>query len=118
MTSDGNLERWDVVVALFPFTDLEVRKPRPVLVLSDQSFNRTHGHVVGAMITTGADSAWPSDCPITNLDACGLRHGSVVRWKLFTLPGAVVARRIGRLDVKDQIMVTAATKGVFPVARV
>jgi mRNA interferase MazF len=39
-------ERWDVLTALFPFTDVAARKPRPVLVLSHDGFNRRHGHVI------------------------------------------------------------------------
>jgi mRNA-degrading endonuclease toxin of MazEF toxin-antitoxin module len=115
MTSDGTLERWDVAVALFPFTDVDARKPRPVLVLSEATFNRDNRHVVAAMITTGADSAWPSDCPITELGCCGLQHASVVRWKLFTLPVSVVARRIGSLGASDRNSVTAAAAQILPV---
>jgi mRNA interferase MazF len=95
-------ERWDVVTALFPFTDVEMRKPRPVLVLSNGRFNRDHGHVIGSMITTGARSRWPSDHPILDLAPTGLQHPSVVRWKLFTLPFTVIARHIGTLGSADR----------------
>lgn len=95
-------DRWDVVTALFPFTDVSARKPRPVLVLSNRVFNVAHGHMVGAMITTGAASSWPSDHPIQDLAAAGLTHASVVRWKIFTLPESVVGRTIGALAKKDR----------------
>lgn len=95
-------DQWDVVTALFPFTDVEHRKPRPVVVLSNHRFNRDHGHVIGSMITTGAQSRWPSDHSIVDLTAAGLRHASVVRWKLFTLPHTVIARRIGSLAAIDR----------------
>jgi mRNA interferase MazF len=95
-------ERWDVVTALFPFTDVAVRKPRPVLVLSNGGFNRRHAHVIGAMITTGAGSRWPSDHPITDLRAAGLSHASLVRWKVFTLPVAFLGRKIGELGDLDR----------------
>jgi mRNA interferase MazF len=108
MTSEATFQRWDVVVALFPFTDVEVRKPRPVLVLSDRVFNETHGHFIAAMITTGADSRWPSDHPIADLAACGLRHASVVRWKLFTLPAIIATRRIGVLSSADRRAIRVA----------
>lgn len=95
-------DRWDVVTALFPFTDVPERKPRPVLVLSGAAFNLAHGHVIGSMITTAARSRWQSDHPIADLGAAGLRHASVVRWKLFTLPFTVIARRIGSLGDTDR----------------
>jgi mRNA-degrading endonuclease toxin of MazEF toxin-antitoxin module len=115
MTSESKtFDRWDVVVALFPFTDIEVRKPRPVLVLSDRAFNQTHGHFIAAMITTGVDSQWPSDCRIEDLAACGLKHASLVRLKLFTLPLAVAPRRIGRLGAVDLNAVGPALAQVLP----
>ena len=95
-------ERWDLVTALFPFTDVAVRKPRPVLVLSHERFNRAHGHVVGCMVTTAAGSRWPSDRVIEDLGSAGLPHPSVVRWKVFTLPAALIGRRIGALSDGDR----------------
>ncbi|MCJ2125640.1 type II toxin-antitoxin system PemK/MazF family toxin [Methylobacterium sp. J-077] len=96
-----DFERYDVLTALFPFIDVPVRKPRPVVVLSNGSFNSAHGQVVAAMITTGADSHWPSDVPIIDLAAAGLRHGSVIRCKLFTPPNSQIGRRIGHLAEPD-----------------
>lgn len=95
-------ERWDVLKALFPFVDLALRKPRPVLVLSDRAFNDGHGHVIAAMITTGAGSRWPSDHAILDLARAGLRTPSVVRWKLFTLPASVVGGRLGTMAATDR----------------
>jgi mRNA interferase MazF len=106
-------ERWDVVTALFPFTDAPVKKPRPVLVLSHGGFNRRHGHVIGAMITTGAGSRWPSDHAIADLPAAGLSHPSLVRWKVFTLPVALLGRRIGALGAADRRHVAALQADVL-----
>jgi mRNA interferase MazF len=106
-------DRWDVVTALFPFTDTENRKPRPVLVLSGEAFNRAHGHVIGAMITTGARSSWPSDHAIADLAPTGLHHPSLVRWKLFTLPFQVIARRIGTLAGSDREPLVSRMTGIL-----
>ncbi len=96
-------ERWDIVTALFPFTDAPVRKPRPVLVPSHRQFQSAiHAHVIGCMITTGAGSQWPSDHVIAELYPAGLAHASVVRWKLFTLPVDLLGRRIGALSDFDR----------------
>jgi mRNA interferase MazF len=73
-----------------------------VLVLSSADFNLAHGHLVAGMITTGARSSWPSDEPIQDLAAAGLRHPSVVRFKLFTLGHQVIAKRVGSLGVEDR----------------
>jgi mRNA interferase MazF len=106
-------DRWDVITALFPFTDAEVRKPRPVLVISLGGFNRIHRHVVGCMITTGAGSHWPTDHRIADLAAAGLSHESVVRWKVFTLPTHLLGRRIGLLAPPDRLGVTTVMEGVL-----
>ena len=108
-----DFERWDVAVAMFPFTSSDQQKPRPVLVLSKAAFNREHGHVVAAMITTAAETQWPSDLRIADFIACGLRHPSVVRWKLFTLPQALVPRRIGALSDADKETMKAGFAAIF-----
>ena len=108
-----NFERWDIVVALFPFTDADVSKPRPVVVLSDAGFNEAHGHAMVAMITTAKASSWPTDYPVFDLDAAGLREPSVIRLKLFTLPHALLSRRVGRLASVDQAQTSARLAGAL-----
>ena len=106
-------ERFDVLTALFPFIDVPVHKPRPVLVLSGAGFNTANGHVVVAMITTGAGSHWPSDCPISDLAAAGLGHPSIVRCKLFTVPNAQIGRRIGHLSEPDRARIGAHLEAIL-----
>lgn len=106
-------DRWDLVTALFPFVEVAVRKPRPVLVLSNRAFNLAHGHLVGCMITTGAGGRWPSDHAIDDLGTTGLTHASLVRWKVFTLPAEVLGRRIGALAAGDRGAMEAGMATVF-----
>lgn len=106
-------ERWDLVKALFPFTDMPVRKPRPVLVLSNGRFNIEHGHIIGCMVTTAARGRWPSDVPIADLSEAGLSHASVVRLKMFTLPFDLIGGRIGSLGQSDRAPMTARLAGIL-----
>lgn len=106
-------ERWDIVTALFPFTDAAVKKPRPVLVLSGANFNRDHGHIIGCMITTGAGSVWPSDQVISDLLPTGLSHRSIVRWKVFTLSHLVIGKRIGSLPELDRGALSARLASIL-----
>ena len=108
-----DFERFDVLKALFPFIDLPVRKPRPVLVVSAMAFNVRNGHVVGAMMTTGAGRTWPSDCPIIGLGAAGLKHRSVVRWKLFTIANTEIGGQIGRLSDADRSAVAVRLDAIL-----
>lgn len=113
-TSDGvDLDRWDVAVALFPFTDIGHGKPRPVVILSNAAFNRTHGHVVAAMITTSVGGRWDSDHAILDLAPTGLGYPSRVRWKLFTLSIEVVPRKVGALGSADRGLLAAKLAGIL-----
>lgn len=109
-----DFERYEVVTALFPFIDMPQRKPRPVVVLSAAGFNAANGHLIGAMITTGAGSRWPSDYVIHDLAAAGLTHRSVIRWKVFTLPFSEIGRRIGELSETDRDAFRNACEAVLP----
>jgi len=103
----------DVVVVRFPFTDLSISKPRPAVAISAGTFSASHGQTILAMITTGAGSTWLTDIAIRDLEAAGLRHPSVVRWKLFTLVNNELAARIGRLGSDDREQVASTAASVF-----
>jgi mRNA-degrading endonuclease toxin of MazEF toxin-antitoxin module len=106
-------EHFDVVVVPFPFVDAPISKPRPALVLSRRRFNDANGHTVLAMITRATHTRWPSDHPLRDLAAAGLKHASVVRWKLFTLHNGIVLRGIGRLGEADARDCRAAMAAIF-----
>jgi len=102
----------DIVVVPFPFVDRGAEKRRPSLVLSHSEFNNSHGHSICAMITTAARTKWPSDIAIENLTLAGLKYPCVVRWKLFTLPNAIILRRAGRLALRDRNNIATAARAV------
>ena len=108
------LERFDVVVVPFPFTDRSTDKRRPALVLSSASdFNKPTKHAVLAMITSATDRSWALDVPISDLTPSGLSVPCAVRFKLFTLDERLILRKIGRIASKDRRMVSAAMKRLF-----
>ena len=109
-------ERFAVVRVPFPFTDRNATTNRPALVLSDEStFNGPAGHSVMAMITSLANSPWPLDCPLMDLDAAGLPAPSKVRFKLFTLDHRLVRSPLGQLSVSDRQRVSEALQQVLGV---
>ncbi|MEJ0013569.1 MAG: type II toxin-antitoxin system PemK/MazF family toxin [Bauldia sp.] len=103
----------DVVVVPFPFVDRPISKTRPALVFSSAAFNEEHDQSVLAMITTGANSAWPSDIVIGDGKRAGLARRSVIRWKLFTLPNQIILKRIGTLGEKDLAAVKRSARRYF-----
>lgn len=111
-------ERFDVVRVPFPFTDRMAAKNRPALVLSDSTvFNAPSGHAVMAMITSQANTPWPCDCPIQDLESAGLPAPSKVRLKLFTLDIRLVRGTLGRLSARDESALRAILAAAFPFPR-
>ena len=77
------------------------------------NFNKQVGQSVLAMITSAANSTWPLDVDITNLDSAGLPSASVVRIKLLILDRRLVIRKAGALSDDDQQQVSDALKQLF-----
>ena len=102
-------DRFEVAVVPFPCVDVLAVKRRPALSLSTATFLWANGHGVFAMITTAKRSAWPSDIPFRDWRGAGLTAPSILRWKLFTLPEALVLGRLGRLTPFDA---AAAERGL------
>jgi len=93
--------RFSVVRVPFPFTDRQSQKRRPTVVLSTPEFQRSSGHLLLAMVTSAAQSAWPLDWAIQDLTPTGLRHSCVIRAKLFTLDERLCLGELGRLGTAD-----------------
>jgi hypothetical protein len=98
-------ERWDVVTALFPFTDIAVRRPRPVLVLSGAEFNQQHGlhdhqSVAKSLAERSCDPRSRSD-----------RAPAHVRRSLEAVH--VVSRRTGALATVDREPLAAKLAQIF-----
>ena len=96
-------ERYETVVVPFPFSDIPVLKRRPAVVISGPSFNQRNESSVVAMITTAKASAWPSDVSLTDLSSANLPKACVVRWRLATIPNALILRRLGTLGPMDRL---------------
>jgi mRNA interferase MazF len=104
---------FDVVVVPFPFTDKAKQKPRPALVISRRNFNASHGNVILLMITTAAQTQWPSDVPISSLKSAGLPSAWVVRFKMFTLDESIITKKIGVLSNQDRVSASASLKQIL-----
>ena len=105
------LQAFDVVVVPFPFTDRQVSKRRPALVLSSSTFNDQAAHSVLAMITSAGQNDWPADVPLTDLKAAGLDSACLARLKLFTLDHRLIVRVAGSLAKVDRLAVSQAWRG-------
>jgi len=107
------MDRFDIVVVPFPFTDRATTKRRPALVVSSEEFFAQSKHVICAMITTAGQSAWESDIEIFEWESAGLPKASKVRFKLFTLDGRFVLRHLGSLSGSDRQRIQKSLSGIL-----
>ncbi len=100
MSSSTMLSRGDVVITVFPFTDLSGQKRRPAVVLA---VNSGHPDVILAFISSVIPATFAAyDLPLLPADSdfsqSGLKVPSVIRLnKLVTLDRQLITRRIGTL---------------------
>ncbi len=107
---------FDVVAVPFPFTDRDASKRRPALVISNALFNKQHGQLVLAMITTAADTVWRSDVALTHSQKAGLNVACHFRLKLFTLDQNLVLKVVGHLSPQDKKSVQVVLAKYFEIA--
>ena len=106
-------DHWDVVSVPFPFMERPAVKRRPALVISTMQFNRTNDHSVLAMITAAMLDRWPSDHLLRHYLEAGLKHSCYVRWKVFTLPNSMIAKKVGELADEDREELMKKTRMTF-----
>jgi len=96
------LQRGDVVLVPFPFSDLSATKVRPAVVLSGASYHRTEPDLILAAITSRLGAATGSfDYVLRDWQAAGLRYPSALKPVLFTLAPSRVLHHIGALSSPD-----------------
>ena len=109
-------DAFDVVIVPFPFTDREVSRRRPAVVLTpSEPYGAQTGHCVIAMITAATGSSWPHDRVIADPEAAGLRRSCVMRMKLFTVDQRLILARAGRLGDEDRAAARSAIRDLFGI---
>jgi len=98
------LQRGDVVLVPFPFTDLTRQKARPAVVISSDRLNASSADVVLVAISSKLPAS-PNDTDLimqhgsTGFQATGLRVSSVIRTtKLVTLQQSLIYTTLGKLN--------------------
>jgi mRNA interferase MazF len=93
-------EQGALVLIPIPFTDLSSRKRRPVIVISNDAYNRSGEDVVVVAMTSRLGSG-AFDFLITSSDMVEstLNHPGTVRAdKIYTLAKSVVVKRFGKFS--------------------
>jgi mRNA interferase MazF len=99
------MNKWDVVVLSYPFSDLSATKVRPALVVSSDSYNQNSQDAVFILITSNISRRGPFDVAVAKTHPefalSGLRFDSAVRIdKITTLNKRLAAATIGRFGPK------------------
>lgn len=97
-------EQGDVVLIPVPFTDLSSQKRRPVIVVSNNIYNRTTSDiVVVAMTSKPYSSAYSFEIDSPDLIQGKLNRPSYVRVdKVYTLAQSIVQKTFGK--VHDHVL--------------
>jgi mRNA interferase MazF len=103
MTKTGTTpEQGDILLIPVPFTDLSSQKRRPVIVISNDSYNRSClDLIVVAMTSNLTISAYGFQ--ITNadlVDGALNRPGSVRADKVYTLARSIAIKKFGKVSSK------------------
>jgi mRNA interferase MazF len=108
------VNKWDVVLLSFPFTDLSATKVRPAVVISPDTYNKASQDAVVVLITTNTSRRGMFDLLLEKSHPeflqTGLRYASAIRIdKIFTLNKRLVVAALGRFgpqlisDVEKQL---------------
>ncbi|MBN1994510.1 MAG: type II toxin-antitoxin system PemK/MazF family toxin [Anaerolineae bacterium] len=101
------LEQGDIILIPVPFTDLSSQKRRPVIVISNNTYNhKTQDIVVVAMTSNPAKVDYSFPVTSSDLEQGNLNRPSQVRVdKIYTLSQSIVTKTFGKVNasVLDQI---------------
>jgi len=94
------LEQGDILLIPIPFTDLSSQKRRPVIVVSNNSYNRkTTDIVVVAMTSNPLDAEYSFLITSADLEKGTLNHPGKIRVdKIYTLSQEIVVKTFGRVN--------------------
>jgi mRNA interferase MazF len=95
------MNKWDILLLRYPFTDLTTTKVRPALLISPDAIAKSDDGVFIA-ITSNAANPGPYDVLVQTghpeFSMAGLRCASLIKLsKIFTLKKTLVTKRLGDL---------------------
>lgn len=100
------LQRGDVILVPFPFSDLSATKARPAVIVSSPAYHSSEPDLILAAITSQLSGATsPLDYVLSEWHLAGLRRPSALKPVLFTLDPARVILHIGTLTPTDMAQV-------------
>lgn len=97
-----NYNSFDVIRVPFPFSDKDISKTRPAIVLSKDKGSEL---LVCCMVTSAKASSFELDFTVNDIPPTGLPKSSVVRVeKIFTIDKRLILNKEGQLSTLDSKM--------------
>ena len=93
-------ERGNIVFVPVPFTDLSVKKKRPVLIISNNKYNRSNKDFICCGITSNVkDTDYSVFIDTQDLSIGFLTQPSIIKVdKIFTLDQSIIIKTIGKAN--------------------
>ena len=93
-------EQGDILLVPVPFTDLSSQKRRPVIVISNNTYNRkTQDLVVVAVTSNPEETDYSLSLTSSDLEKGALKRASRIRAdKIYTLSQSIVLQNFGRVN--------------------
>lgn len=110
MRSTTIVNRGDVVLVEFVFSDESGAKLRPALVVSSSSYHEAREEVIIAAITSNVSRRLPGDHVIEEWQDAGLVSPSAVTGIVRAIKWSMIRRTLGSLAAHDQSAVDRALR--------
>ena len=100
--SESVIQQRHVVILPFPFSDLQRRKARPAIIVSNNRYNQRSDDVVAVPLTSNL-RPFEYSLPVTSRD---MESGELVMDsnarvdKIFSVEKGIIVKRIGKIDRK------------------
>jgi len=103
----------DVVLVSFPFTNLQTRKQRPAVVISNKEYQQSRSDIILMAITSQIRSPLSfGEAVIVHWSEAGLLKPSVFKPLIATIEQAQVIKVMGQLNTKDLAAVYEVIKTI------
>lgn len=94
--------QFDIVLVPFPFSDKNISKKRPAVVLNNKNYQIKNNHLILAMITSAKNSSWKEDFEIKDIEPTGFKTNCVIRYKIFSLDERIIIKKVGAISQNEQ----------------
>lgn len=95
-------QRGEIVLILFPFTNLTATKTRPAVIVSGELYHRHRSELLMAYVSSQMAKVNPLlDYSLADWKIAGLPKPSFVRPKIAAIEASLVVHQVGKLSPRD-----------------